>query len=295
MNRFADQDGHLGPFPLPGNGGGNLEEPDRQAIFVKTGCSCSTRHRASWRGRRLSASGPPHRLQEALQEADRILLEQQSRNEGPAYVQRPPTSRRRVSEDSGVDRSQLQQHQLGSRVKKVDLYSIGRQPSNRLGQEYETFEELVDILHPMAEEHGYHIPKDNYFNCMPAKDEDVTFLHDHTGFHYMIIESVLRHPKFKSVVWKKLLRKYDAWLQSPDTTNFQAVFVCSNGVHQGVAAMVGAARFFEHWKGCEVDSHLVSSGDWKNKNLCIRGCQHCLPSQAKERMIRDCICELMWQ
>lgn len=62
----AQLQGHLGPLPLPLEGGvGTVSADDRAEIFRETGCSVCVRERKQWGGRRLTISGPPGQLERA--------------------------------------------------------------------------------------------------------------------------------------------------------------------------------------------------------------------------------------
>ncbi|CAE7263312.1 unnamed protein product [Symbiodinium sp. CCMP2592] len=62
----ADEDeGHLGPLQLPGDGSGTLTAEDRQEIKDATGVSAAVRYRNSFGMRMLTLAGPPDHLSEA--------------------------------------------------------------------------------------------------------------------------------------------------------------------------------------------------------------------------------------
>jgi hypothetical protein len=78
---------------LPGDGTGTITTPQRKNIFAKTQVSAAVRKRAGWDGRKLSATGPVEKMQEALTMANDMILEsQRSGNiniDTPAYEDDP--------------------------------------------------------------------------------------------------------------------------------------------------------------------------------------------------------------
>ena len=75
-----EEEGHLGPLQLPGDGSGQLTPEDRQAIKEATGVSAAVRYRDSWGMRMLTLAGPPDNLSEARRMATaRLVASQQAR------------------------------------------------------------------------------------------------------------------------------------------------------------------------------------------------------------------------
>ena len=78
---------------LPGDGTGTILTPQRKQIFAKTNVSVAVRKRTGWNGRKLSATGPVEKMQEALKMANDMILESQRSGQGnvdtPAYEDDP--------------------------------------------------------------------------------------------------------------------------------------------------------------------------------------------------------------
>ena len=80
LARKEEEEGHLGPLQLPGDGSGQLTPEDRQAIKEATGVSAAVRYRDSWGMRMLTLAGPPDNLSEARRMATaRLVASQQAR------------------------------------------------------------------------------------------------------------------------------------------------------------------------------------------------------------------------
>ena len=78
--REEEEEGHLGPLQLPGDGSGHLTPEDRQAIKEATGVSAAVRYRDSWGMRMLTLAGPPDNLSEARRMATaRLVASQEAR------------------------------------------------------------------------------------------------------------------------------------------------------------------------------------------------------------------------
>ena len=139
----------------------------------------------------------------------------------------------------------------------------------------------------------YDIPKEHFFNCKPFKQEgELKHALSHTGYHYDIIESVLTHPEFYRIVWKKFQKTWADWQWHTKTDDYLACFVCKSGCHRSIAALLGAKYFFDTIK-IPVEVRLVNIEDWRHRK-CVNNCWYCKDSWQKTEMMERCVGELMY-
>ena len=123
----AEEEGHLGPLQLPGDGSGTLLATDRQEIHDATGVSAAVRFRDSWGCRMLTLSGPPDHLTEAKRMAvSRILASQRREAESQELAD--------VKERLGAAELKISalQHQVSYLVggaHPMQMYAVGAVPA----------------------------------------------------------------------------------------------------------------------------------------------------------------------
>ncbi|CAE7406948.1 unnamed protein product [Symbiodinium microadriaticum] len=124
----AEEEGHLGPLQLPGDGSGTLLATDRQEIHDATGVSAAVRFRDSWGCRMLTLSGPPDHLTEAKRMAmSRILASQRREAESQELAD--------VKERLGAAELKISalQHQVSYLVggaHPMQMYAVGAVPDD---------------------------------------------------------------------------------------------------------------------------------------------------------------------